>query len=129
MTSLRPECVCSFFLATNGTASGSENRSCNRSGSWATVAVAYTKTVLSLHIERGAPMRTNIEIDDDLMRAAMQATGVTTKKGAVEAALRRLVEIRADEAARKEAVRRGRSKNGQSTDEDWLDRWLASGWK
>jgi Arc/MetJ family transcription regulator len=74
-------------------------------------------------------MRTNIEIDDDLMRAAMQATGVTTKKGAVEAALRRLVEIRADEAARKEAVRRGRSKNGQSTDEDWLDRWLASGWK
>ena len=74
-------------------------------------------------------MRTNIEIDDDLMRAAMQATGVTTKKGAVEAALRRLVEIRAEEAARKDAVRRRRGKNGRSADEDWLDKWLASGWE
>jgi len=74
-------------------------------------------------------MRTNIDIDDELMHEAMKATGVTTKKGAVEAALRRLVEIRAEEAARKEAVRLRRGKNGQSTDEDWLEKWLASGWK
>lgn len=32
--------------------------------------------------------RTNIDIDDELMAAAMQATGQKTKKGAVEEALR-----------------------------------------
>jgi Arc/MetJ family transcription regulator len=36
-------------------------------------------------------MRTNIDIDDELMTAAMVATGLTTKKAAVEEALRRLV--------------------------------------
>lgn len=35
--------------------------------------------------------RTNIDIDDDLMAAAMKASGKTTKKAAVEDALRRLV--------------------------------------
>lgn len=35
--------------------------------------------------------RTNIDIDDELMAAAMKATGQTTKKGAVEDALRRAV--------------------------------------
>jgi Arc/MetJ family transcription regulator len=37
------------------------------------------------------PMRTNIEIDDDLMAAAMQATGHSTKKATVEEALRLVV--------------------------------------
>lgn len=32
--------------------------------------------------------RTNIDIDDELMAQAMEATGQTTKKGAVEEALR-----------------------------------------
>lgn len=36
-------------------------------------------------------MRTNIEIDDDLITAAMAATGLPTKKATVEEALRRLV--------------------------------------
>lgn len=36
-------------------------------------------------------MRTNIEIDDDLLAAAMVATGLPTKKATVEEALRRLV--------------------------------------
>jgi Arc/MetJ family transcription regulator len=36
-------------------------------------------------------MRTNIDIDDDLMAAAMDATGLLTKKATVEEALRRLV--------------------------------------
>jgi Arc/MetJ family transcription regulator len=36
-------------------------------------------------------MRTNIEIDDDLIAAAMQATGQSTKRGTVEEALRRVV--------------------------------------
>lgn len=37
-------------------------------------------------------MRTNIEIDDALMAEAMEATGATSKKATVEAALRALVE-------------------------------------
>jgi len=36
-------------------------------------------------------MRTNIDIDDDLIAEAMAATGLTTKKATVEEALRRLV--------------------------------------
>ena len=36
-------------------------------------------------------MRTNIEIDDDLLAAAMKATGQSTKKATVEEALRRVV--------------------------------------
>jgi len=36
-------------------------------------------------------MRTNIDIDDDLLTQAMGATGLATKKATVEEALRRLV--------------------------------------
>jgi Arc/MetJ family transcription regulator len=36
-------------------------------------------------------MRTTIDIDDDLMAAAMKCSGVPTKKGTVEEALRILV--------------------------------------
>jgi Arc/MetJ family transcription regulator len=39
-------------------------------------------------------MRTNIDIDDDLLAKAMAATGLTTKKATVEEALRRLVRRR-----------------------------------
>lgn len=42
-------------------------------------------------------MRTNIEIDDKLMRQAMAATKATTKKAAVEIALRKLVQLKAQE--------------------------------
>ena len=38
-------------------------------------------------------MRTNIDIDDKLMKQAMKAAGVKTKKAAVEEALRRMVQI------------------------------------
>ena len=44
-------------------------------------------------------MRTNIEIDDELMRQAMAASGETTKRAAVEAGLRLLVRLKAQEAA------------------------------
>jgi len=37
-------------------------------------------------------MRTNIDIDDELLTRAMEATGETTKKATVEEALRRLVQ-------------------------------------
>lgn len=39
-------------------------------------------------------MRTNIEIDDELMQEAMAATGATTKKAAVVEALRLVVQLK-----------------------------------
>lgn len=36
-------------------------------------------------------MRTNIEIDDDLLREAMAASGLSTKRATVEEALRQLL--------------------------------------
>ena len=39
-------------------------------------------------------MRTNIEIDDELMKAAMRASGLRTKRETVEAALKALVDRR-----------------------------------
>ncbi|MGA8197269.1 MAG: type II toxin-antitoxin system VapB family antitoxin [Acetobacteraceae bacterium] len=38
-------------------------------------------------------MRTNIEIDDELLKEAMAATGQTTKRATVEQALRRVVRL------------------------------------
>jgi Arc/MetJ family transcription regulator len=45
-------------------------------------------------------MRTNIEIDDRLMKDALKATGAKTKREAVEMGLRTLVQLRAQEKAR-----------------------------
>jgi Arc/MetJ family transcription regulator len=39
-------------------------------------------------------MRTNIEIDDDLIRAAMQVSGLKTKRAAVEEGLRLLIQLK-----------------------------------
>jgi Arc/MetJ family transcription regulator len=41
-----------------------------------------------------ATMRTNIEIDDELLSQAMTATGLTTKRATVEEGLRLLVRLR-----------------------------------
>jgi Arc/MetJ family transcription regulator len=38
-------------------------------------------------------MRTNIEIDDDLIAKALQATGLKTKRAAAEAGLRTLIRL------------------------------------
>lgn len=46
-------------------------------------------------------MRTNIDIDDTLMRQAMKATNATTKKATVEVALRKIVQLKKQEAIRK----------------------------
>ena len=45
-------------------------------------------------------MRTNIVIDDDLMNRAMRASGARTKRETVEAALRLLVRLKAQEGMR-----------------------------
>ncbi len=42
-------------------------------------------------------MRTNIDIDDDLMARAQKASGLATKKGAVEEGLRLLVRLKEQE--------------------------------
>lgn len=46
-------------------------------------------------------MRTNIEIDDDLMRQAMRRSGAATKRAAVEAGLRLLAETHAQGSIRR----------------------------
>jgi Arc/MetJ family transcription regulator len=46
-------------------------------------------------------MRTNIEIDDTLMRKAMASIGAPTKKAAVEAALELMIRIKAQGGVRK----------------------------
>lgn len=46
-------------------------------------------------------MRTNIEIDDQLLSEAMRRSGTRTKKAVVEAGLRLLVQTHSQTAARK----------------------------
>ncbi len=46
-------------------------------------------------------MRTNIVIDDILMRDALKVTGLKTKKEAVELGLRTIVQLGKQEAVRK----------------------------
>jgi Arc/MetJ family transcription regulator len=45
-------------------------------------------------------MRTNIEIDDKLMKDALRAAGVKTKREVVELGLKTLVQLQAQEKAR-----------------------------
>ena len=45
-------------------------------------------------------MRTNIVIDDNLMKAAIEATGLQTKRAVVEAALKLIVRLKAQERIR-----------------------------
>ena len=42
-------------------------------------------------------MRTNVEIDDNLMRDALRATGLKTKRAVIEAGLRMLVRVKGQE--------------------------------
>ncbi len=46
-------------------------------------------------------MRTNIVIDDDLMRDVLRATGMKTKREAVEEGLRTLLRLKRQEEIRK----------------------------
>lgn len=42
-------------------------------------------------------MRTNIDIDDDLIKEAMKLTGIKTKKGVVEKGLANMVSLKKQE--------------------------------
>jgi Arc/MetJ family transcription regulator len=57
----------------------------------------------SLHIEGKieGKMRTNIEIDDRLMRRAMRSSGARTKRATVESGLRLLIQTRAQASIRR----------------------------
>jgi len=68
-------------------------------------------------------MRTNIEIDDELMRQAMAATGTNTKKAAVEACLRKLIDVKAREKALDEAMMRQESARQAAVREGRLAEW------
>jgi Arc/MetJ family transcription regulator len=46
------------------------------------------------HTARSAEMRTNIELDDDLVEEARRLTGITTKRALVEEALKVLISSR-----------------------------------
>ena len=68
-------------------------------------------------------MRTNIDIDDKLMKKAMKATGATTKRATVEAALRKVVELKAQEGFRRlrgKVVWRGPDDDWFASDEEIL---------
>ena len=45
-------------------------------------------------------MRTNVVIDDELMAAAMESTGLKTKRAVIEEALRTLVRLKSQERVR-----------------------------
>lgn len=46
-------------------------------------------------------MRTNIVIDDKLMREAMRVTGLPTKRAVVEEALRLLIQVKSQKGIRR----------------------------
>jgi Arc/MetJ family transcription regulator len=70
-------------------------------------------------------MRTNIEIDDKLMKQAMKATGAKTKRAAVEACLRKTVQLKAQAKIlelRGKVVWRGHDDDWFASDEEILEK-------
>ena len=67
-------------------------------------------------------MRTNIDIDDDLMREAMQASGERTKRAVVERGLQLLIDTRAQRGIRR---LRGKIKWTGDLDASRMDRLTA----
>lgn len=53
-------------------------------------------TLRAIYIS-GKMMRTNIEIDDNLMEDVLKATGLTTKKDVVELGLKTLIRLKKQE--------------------------------
>jgi Arc/MetJ family transcription regulator len=47
-----------------------------------------------INTHRRQNMRTNVVIDDNLMKSALKASGLETKKGVIEEGLRLLVQIK-----------------------------------
>ena len=66
-------------------------------------------------------MRMNIEIDDALLREAMEATGQTTKRATVEEALRRMVDRYRRKGALDDLKGIGWEGDLDATRRDWSD--------
>jgi Arc/MetJ family transcription regulator len=64
-------------------------------------------------------MRTNIDIDDELMRQAMRSSGARTKRAVVEKGLRLLVQTRGQRSIRR---LRGKVKWAGDLDESRADK-------
>lgn len=71
-------------------------------------------------------MRTNIDIDDKLMRQAMKATGATTKRAAVEACLRKLVALKVHEKRVEDIFRQQEIDRLAAERDGRLDEWHAA---
>jgi len=70
-------------------------------------------------------MRTNIEIDDKLMKQAMKASGATTKRAVVEASLRQMVQLKEQAKIRGlfgKVVWRGHDDDWLASDEEILEK-------
>jgi len=70
-------------------------------------------------------MRTNIDIDDKLMKQAMRATGSSTKRATVEAALEKLIQVKAAEAASEEFYRRQEESRQAAMRQGRLEEWYS----
>ena len=70
-------------------------------------------------------MRTNIDIDDGLMREAMKATGATTKRAVVEASLRKLIALKLHEKDVAEHYRLQQIARQKAEREGRLEEWFA----
>ena len=57
--------------------------------------------IYNIHVYMAMTMRTNIVIDDELMEEALKATGLSTKKEAVELGLKTLVRLKKQERIRR----------------------------
>jgi Arc/MetJ family transcription regulator len=64
-------------------------------------ACSLTDTHKSVNLTHGVVMRTNIDIDDRLMRQAMRSSGARTKRAAVEEGLRLLIQTRGQKSIRR----------------------------
>ncbi|HEY2621544.1 MAG TPA: type II toxin-antitoxin system VapB family antitoxin [Acetobacteraceae bacterium] len=64
-------------------------------------------------------MRTNIEIDDKLLKEAMAATGQSTKRGTVEEALRRVVKLHRQKLAGEDLAGIGWDGDLEAMRKDW----------
>lgn len=66
-------------------------------------------------------MRTNIEIDDALLKAAMEATGKATKRATVEEALRRVVRLHRQKRAGEQLAGIGWEGDLDAMRKEWTD--------
>lgn len=64
------------------------------------IAAPHLRLYVYETIRRYTPMRTNIVIDDGLMAEALRATGLRTKREAVELGLKTLLRLRRQEELR-----------------------------